>query len=444
LILVAVSAGGARAQPSEAELKSSHNLKALELPSGDLDLGWIERLQKQRIALSLPEQVKGLKPEDLDGLKQNHKKLIELLKQQGIKPELLDAIKNKPELLDAAIDGVKKGEGFPPPNQESTAPPEVALPRKNQDLRNDEPPPPQEQRIPYTPPPRSEQQNAPPETTKPPEASEQPGQQDGRLTPSPSGDQETPRLQYGEKLQNLAERLAMNPQFRNSEAMQKAMQSLAKSIGQEDPKWRKLAEASDRFRDRLGDLGSKAKLDRLWSPENLKLPAALSLDRLPDFTSRFLPGKEAGNIVPNVGLPSSPPNSTLSTLAWIVGLIVGAVCLRQLWLRAEETKRENQRKQALKRAWPIDPNAIKNRDDLIRAYEHLALANFGLNARTWNHLVIAAELGQSASAVRRNAVLSLADAYERARYSPTEETMSSETLAEARQNLLVLAGASGS
>jgi hypothetical protein len=82
--------------------------------------------------------------------------------------------------------------------------------------------------------------------------------------------------------------------------------------------------------------------------------------------------------------------------------------------------------------WPVRPEAVSNRAELILTFEYLSLLRFGEAAQCWNHRHIARQLDRE-SADR------LAGLYEQARYAPADEPLSSEQLAKARRDLTELA-----
>jgi hypothetical protein len=444
LVVIASPASQLFAQPSEAVIKQSHNPEVLTLPKGDLDAGWLEQLKKQRLDLRIHQDT-GLRPEDLDRLKKDPDKLIELLKKSGLKPDMIEMIEKNRALLDMGIEGAKERL-----KQEKESGESGAAPEQNPAQQQPEPP--------LKDPQRNQQEALAPEQKAPatdvqfqkqdPVGGTDPAGQagaPGRLTPDDSGDAQTPRLPVGDKLQSWAEKLLANSQLSGSPAMQKAFQSLAKSsIGTEDPKWRKLAEAGGQFRDQLSGWGKSVKLDRLWPAGGFNLPDIITPEKVPQMSSPTWLSRVAGDSsLPRFGTPDASAGNILTVLAWIVGIAAAAMCLRQFWLRTEESRQERRRVQALRRAWPVDPASVKSREDLIRAFEHLALTNLGVNAKTWNHLAIAAGLGKSADPLRRNAALSLTDTYEQARYAPAEEPLPGELIVEARHHLSVLAGVKG-
>jgi hypothetical protein len=92
--------------------------------------------------------------------------------------------------------------------------------------------------------------------------------------------------------------------------------------------------------------------------------------------------------------------------------------------------------------WPVDPSQVTTRQDLIRAFEYLALLVLGSPARSWNHLAIARRLSDQPNAdpERKHAALHLAALYETARYAPPADPLPDGEMREARRDLCLLAG----
>ncbi len=93
--------------------------------------------------------------------------------------------------------------------------------------------------------------------------------------------------------------------------------------------------------------------------------------------------------------------------------------------------------------WPVAPEAVSSREDLVRAFEYLSLLRFGRRANSWHHRDVAAHLGEQDISHRR-AADELASAYERARYAPEREPLDADVLAAARRDLRLLAGVAAS
>jgi hypothetical protein len=94
--------------------------------------------------------------------------------------------------------------------------------------------------------------------------------------------------------------------------------------------------------------------------------------------------------------------------------------------------------------WPVRPDAVATRGDLVRAFEYLALLLLGVDARHRHHLDLADRLGGPSpepADARRRAANHLAYLYELARYAPDDEPLPEAELAAARHDLSFLAGA---
>lgn len=104
------------AQATNEEIKSSHDMRTLALPAGESESSVFQRLQQQRLANAVRQNIK-LPEGDLDQLKDRPGDLMELLKKSGLRPEYLEAIKQNPALLEKAKDEVNKGHGFPEGDQ---------------------------------------------------------------------------------------------------------------------------------------------------------------------------------------------------------------------------------------------------------------------------------------------------------------------------------------
>jgi hypothetical protein len=93
--------------------------------------------------------------------------------------------------------------------------------------------------------------------------------------------------------------------------------------------------------------------------------------------------------------------------------------------------------------WPVRPESVSTRGELVQAFEHLALLLLGPTARTCHHLELAGRMGAQPALDgdrRREAADDLARLYEQARYTPDNETLSPESMSRARRELCYLAG----
>jgi hypothetical protein len=89
--------------------------------------------------------------------------------------------------------------------------------------------------------------------------------------------------------------------------------------------------------------------------------------------------------------------------------------------------------------WPVEPNAINSREDVVKAFEYLSVLICGPEARTWTHGTIAEALTALAATHGETAQM-LARLYELARYAPRDEPLTADELAEARRLVCRLAG----
>ncbi len=91
--------------------------------------------------------------------------------------------------------------------------------------------------------------------------------------------------------------------------------------------------------------------------------------------------------------------------------------------------------------WPVAPAAVRTRDDVVKAFEYLALLLLGRQVSASNHLDIAKQLAtRDQTGQGRQAAGELAELYEHARYAPPEETLSDAEMESARRDLTFLAG----
>lgn len=128
--------------------------------------------------------------------------------------------------------------------------------------------------------------------------------------------------------------------------------------------------------------------------------------------------------------------TALAVFAAIAAGIFLAVLLLRKWKLSHEHKAANV---ATGHAG-IDFDSIKSREQLVRVFDAVSLDQCGLDARPWNHRVIADHLAKvkPTNAEPADAVAGL---YERARYAPLDEDLTTGEFADARRDLRVLAGA---
>jgi hypothetical protein len=246
-----------------------------------------------------------------------------------------------------------------------------------------------------------------------------------------------------QELLKVAENLQkMDPALKNSPALKNFMRQLSHYTGSSGKSALKLPVSASvgHLGERLPRLGEYLHLER-WRPDPERWQQARSL--LP--TPPRLPALKQRPSLPAVG---SMPRATAATAAsggqmllWVLLVVGFGVALWRLF--AWQKDRVVRARQAGWRLgpWPVQPAAVATRADLVRAFDYLALLCLGPAARAWNHLEIAARLGEDArSAPRRDAASRLALLYEQARYAPPEDPLPDADLAAARRHLCLLAG----
>ena len=150
---------------------------------------------------------------------------------------------------------------------------------------------------------------------------------------------------------------------------------------------------------------------------NLKLPSMRSFPRV------SLPSISA----PSWTKPSLPSGPSLAGAAssrlwlWLALLFLAGVLLWKwnAWFKPAEDA--DQAGAWHLGPWPVAPDQVTTRGELVRAFEYLALLLLGPAARTQNHHEAAEEIGRHAETPRgQETVEQLARLYEQARYAPEQ------------------------
>ena len=226
-------------------------------------------------------------------------------------------------------------------------------------------------------------------------------------------------------------------------------QSRAGDFLRDSPAWRdgirdleKLVKGGEGKFDWLrGGVPDKVRLPNNWTPKlgdwAAKLPSMPNLPRIrlnPPNLGGWNLGIGGG---PRLGAPSFGSPNVSENLIWLLVPLLVAVLA---WLfyrnlgRATGLAATNRGRGP----WPVDPNAVSTRTQLIQAFDYLALLLLGDEVRTWNHVAVAKKLGEAAT--RNPAAGALAQLYELARYTPGDDTLSPDAQAAARRHLMHLAG----
>lgn len=218
----------------------------------------------------------------------------------------------------------------------------------------------------------------------------------------------------------------------NSPAMQKAMRDLSRSLmARESGSWPQLSSRMKGLGERLPDLNGLVPKNfngRSWIPDLSKLTP-------PDPVLS----------TPNIGRPELPARSAWEGLLWVaIAAGVALVAWRLvLWRQAAVASAAEQWRPG---PWPVLPEAVRTREDLVKAFEHLALLLLGRKALPLHHVAIGAWMAgdpRQATPQRQRAVWNLAGLYEQARYAPPKEVLPPADLNAARDDLRLLAGVQG-
>jgi hypothetical protein len=153
--------------------------------------------------------------------------------------------------------------------------------------------------------------------------------------------------------------------------------------------------------------------------------------------------------LPRFGGPSAPRPSAVPTdsegwtPALLSMLMLGMIVLLFYRMGARSQARtDSSADQWRLGPWPVLPEAVSTRQDVVRAFEYLALLCLGPAAAACHHRELAERLAEqdSGNSKRRQAAEMLAWLYEQARYAPDGEVLSPEELIDARHALCCLAG----
>jgi hypothetical protein len=185
--------------------------------------------------------------------------------------------------------------------------------------------------------------------------------------------------------------------------------------------------------------GGLLKLDKLPTPDI----AALA-ERLGKITPPNLP-RWTGSLpsLPRPGLaapaaPSLPTGSSVGTLAaWLLGLGLVALLAWQVSKRIGLPEPRRDGTAAVLGPWPVDPQDVATRAQLVQAFDYFALRRLGMSASAWNHHTVARALA-ARNPLDAPAVTDLAGLYEHARYTEGDDLLRADERDCARRALLQL------
>jgi hypothetical protein len=248
----------------------------------------------------------------------------------------------------------------------------------------------------------------------------------------PTGPNDDPLAKLAERALKQTERSKLGEWLRNSPAWKQVFEDLRGSINDaKSPHW-KLEGWQARLLDPDGDtwrLGAKSleHLRNLPTPELERLDwnrSAPDAGEMPDF---------------NFGAPGGFASPALSNaVTWILLIFL---CLLVGWqlLHRRKTKTRAETRPNLG-PWPVLPEAVATRADLVRAFDYLALWTLGLAVASWNHHAVSRRWSEKSPTCAETAHV-LARLYEQARYSPGADILSESERDLARQSLLQIAEA---
>ncbi len=244
--------------------------------------------------------------------------------------------------------------------------------------------------------------------------------------PTPAEREQMARQAYTERLNDTLRDMKMDGMMNNlrdSPAFQNWMQALGKNGALNQPGPLTLGDTMHVF----GGFDQLIKRIRPFLPK--ELPALNNLNIQPPNTPTLtLPSFGLDGISwPSLNLSGNWPTT-------IVLLLVSVTVVMALW-QARITRLKPIKARANLGPWPVDPRTVSTRQEVIAAFEYLALLKCGSDAAHWHHHAVANDLGRNPG-VRADAE-SLAALYEQARYAPPDRPGSWES---ARNSLGRLAG----
>jgi hypothetical protein len=193
--------------------------------------------------------------------------------------------------------------------------------------------------------------------------------------------------------------------------------------------------------NQLADLVNQSFADQHWTNQALAqikgLPwPSMSAVKLPNV--KLPSGSMPSFSMPAPNLPAAPGGGS-DVVFIVMGVISGGVLVAALayWYKIARVRKMNLAHGL--GPWPVDPQKVASRDELIRAFEYLSILKLGREARTWNHRWIAARMALAAAG-DAVAAYQLASVYEQARYTPLSDSFPEEALLAARRDLHALAG----
>lgn len=426
VVLVVCFCPPGRGQAPEGDKVSrSHNLTNFSYPGGAGEADLLKRL--------------------------NRNKLLDLIKNDGgLSKEFQDILKRNPALLDEALRRMGQGEGIPdqldPQSRQQLAERIRDLQKQNtadpvtggdREIRTNDVPQRPQTDVPIPP-----ERESGPQPGYVPRPNYQPPE-----TPPDTGADKS----ISKQVQTFAENLAKwDPSLKESRALRQFVRAFSRSEGS-DIKLSKLTEANQRLQEQWAKWQQSLALEGLSGKSGPAWPSNWKSPSLPSFGFP----RNSGRSLNAPSIPTMSGELPSSDGGWQSVLVLALLVVGGLVLWKFQGGRLSG---ALQRArgrdrlgnWPVNPAEVRTRDDVVKAFEYLALRSLGLDAQVWNHCVIAEGLGgiehtgliQTEKGTIQQAATQLAGLYAYARYAPPQDELPETALVEARHQLCLLAGVS--
>ena len=227
-----------------------------------------------------------------------------------------------------------------------------------------------------------------------------------------------------------AEKSKLGDWLRDSQAWNRALADIRTSIADPNsPRWQ-IDGWQERLMQKEGALWKfgAGTLDRIREIPRPNVP-------VPGLDHIAVPGVSAPAL-PEFGDSTMPMLGTIATWTLFLGVLAMAAWQLLRWARGQRRATVDARVQL--GPWPVRPEAIRTRSELILAFDYLALLTLGPDVRSWNHHAVAARWREQAPALAASAQV-LETLYEQARYTEHADSLSDAERDQARRALVQLA-----
>jgi hypothetical protein len=230
----------------------------------------------------------------------------------------------------------------------------------------------------------------------------------------------------------------------SSPSMEWARRSLERFKIDGDSRFLKLNQGTDKVKSAVPDWVKSIRLDSIRPERGWPLERGLPDVSLPQV-------RLSGNWFPssgpriNLGVAGAGAAGAGTVLLYLVAIAVAGFVLWKALRLGKVFGTVGAAESWKLGPWPVNPAAVRTREEMVKAFEYLSLLLLGPGARHRNHLEIAADLSgdkRHGSVDRHLAAQHLAALYEQARYAPPNEPLPETELPAARRYLCYLAGVS--